>query len=225
MSALILGKRSGKNEEHIQFCSIRIGSALYHMSGISISDCEWVRTNIIPFWHDCFRNVGKWLQTPGDASSDYTAVISSTSSFANDRSFQKNLSMKPSGSITDSSSIVSGITDTLDLMRHIGEGYRLLCMYRCQVLLIQKTYPIWKRGLDIILMYKLSNNSPKKRGKRAKSWYHWLALQEALNVYQKLPQKHYNTAWILSQVMKIVSLGINFCWHSFKKMICTNFLV
>ncbi|XP_021891927.1 cell division cycle protein 27 homolog B isoform X2 [Carica papaya] len=76
---------------------------------------------------------GKWLQTPGDASSDYTAVIS------------------------NSSSIVSGITDTLDLMRHIGEGYRLLCMYRCQ---------------------------------------------EALNVYQKLPQKHYNTAWILSQVGK-----------------------
>ncbi|XP_010540977.1 PREDICTED: cell division cycle protein 27 homolog B-like isoform X2 [Tarenaya hassleriana] len=53
--------------------------------------------------------------------------------------------------------ITSGASEILSLLRILGEGYRLSCLYRCQ---------------------------------------------EALDMYTKLPHKHYNTGWVLSQVGK-----------------------
>ncbi|CAN8259119.1 unnamed protein product [Cochlearia groenlandica] len=52
---------------------------------------------------------------------------------------------------------VSGISEVLNLLKHLGDGHRHLLMYNCQ---------------------------------------------EALLVYQKLPQKQYNTHWVLLQVGK-----------------------
>ncbi|KAK8940497.1 hypothetical protein KSP39_PZI010583 [Platanthera zijinensis] len=62
-----------------------------------------------------------------------------------------------SGSLSHESG-VNGAKELLFLLRILGEGYRLSCLYRCQ---------------------------------------------DALEVYLKLPQHHYNTGWVLSQVGKL----------------------
>ncbi|KAG9133840.1 hypothetical protein Leryth_023152 [Lithospermum erythrorhizon] len=56
-----------------------------------------------------------------------------------------------------SSKLIAGAEEILTLLKNLGEGYRLSCLYRCK---------------------------------------------EALDLYIKLPLKHYNTAWVLSQVGK-----------------------
>ncbi|KAK6236374.1 Tetratricopeptide repeat 1 - like 10 [Theobroma cacao] len=61
------------------------------------------------------------------------------------------------GVVISSSKIISGASEVLGLLRILGEGYRLSCLYRCQ---------------------------------------------DALDTYLKLPHKHYNTSWVLSQVGK-----------------------
>ncbi|KAF5810721.1 putative tetratricopeptide-like helical domain superfamily, acetyltransferase A, auxiliary subunit [Helianthus annuus] len=60
-------------------------------------------------------------------------------------------------SSTSVSKVGTGALEVLSLLKIIGEGYRLSCLYRCQ---------------------------------------------DALDVFQQLPLKHYNTAWVLSQVGK-----------------------
>ncbi|XP_027922455.1 cell division cycle protein 27 homolog B-like [Vigna unguiculata] len=59
--------------------------------------------------------------------------------------------------VTGGSKISTGASEILTLLRVLGEGYRLSCLYRSQ---------------------------------------------DALDTYLKLPQKHYNTGWVLSQVGK-----------------------
>ncbi|KOM56340.1 hypothetical protein LR48_Vigan10g223200 [Vigna angularis] len=59
--------------------------------------------------------------------------------------------------VTSDSKIITGASEILTLLRVLGEGYRLSCLYRSQ---------------------------------------------DALDTYLKLPQKHYNTGWVLSQVGK-----------------------
>ncbi|KAL2976926.1 hypothetical protein AAZX31_13G035600 [Glycine max] len=61
------------------------------------------------------------------------------------------------GQVTSGSKVITGTSEILTLLRVLGEGYRLACLYRCQ---------------------------------------------DALDTYLKLPQKHYNTGWVLSQVGK-----------------------
>uniref|UniRef100_A0A2P2LI86 Uncharacterized protein MANES_16G110400 n=1 Tax=Rhizophora mucronata TaxID=61149 RepID=A0A2P2LI86_RHIMU len=66
--------------------------------------------------------------------------------------------MSVGGVVMNASSILSGASEILGLLRIIGEGYRLSSMYHCQ---------------------------------------------DALEAFIKLPQKHYNTGWVLSQVGKV----------------------
>ncbi|KAL9323631.1 hypothetical protein ACSQ67_008488 [Phaseolus vulgaris] len=59
--------------------------------------------------------------------------------------------------VTSRSKLITGASEILTLLRVLGEGYRLACLYRSQ---------------------------------------------DALDTYLKLPQKHYKTGWVLSQVGK-----------------------
>ncbi|XP_022715021.1 cell division cycle protein 27 homolog B-like isoform X2 [Durio zibethinus] len=107
-----------------------------------------------------FQNLeeGKLLETYDDAVSAFRATSSSLSSSADVKSVQdETVNTQLRSFISNSSKIKSGISDTINLLRILGEGYRHLCEYRCQ---------------------------------------------EALNVYQKLSSKQYNTGWVLSQVGK-----------------------
>ncbi|KAI9083433.1 hypothetical protein K1719_034647 [Acacia pycnantha] len=61
------------------------------------------------------------------------------------------------GQVLSLSKVITGASEVLSLLRVLGEGYRLACLYRCQ---------------------------------------------DALETYMKLPHKHYNTGWVLSQVGK-----------------------
>ncbi|XP_058187080.1 cell division cycle protein 27 homolog B-like isoform X2 [Rhododendron vialii] len=70
---------------------------------------------------------------------------------------QEETAMPMGGLVMGSSRVITGTSEILDLLRTLGEGYRLSCMYRCQ---------------------------------------------DALDAYLKLPHKHYNTGWVLSQVGK-----------------------
>ncbi|KAB2037275.1 hypothetical protein ES319_D03G063200v1 [Gossypium barbadense] len=98
------------------------------------------------------------LETYEVAVSEFGATSSSLSSTTDVKSIQHEIeNTKLSSFISDSATIKSGISDTMKLLRTLGEGYRHLCMFRCK---------------------------------------------EALNVYQKLSSKQYNTGWILSQVGK-----------------------
>ncbi|KAA8536972.1 hypothetical protein F0562_029450 [Nyssa sinensis] len=89
----------------------------------------------------------------------HSNVTTSSSSPSGDiRSFEQGATTMPMGGVvTSGSRVISGASEILALLRSLGEGYRLSCMYRCQ---------------------------------------------DALDVYLKLPQKHYNTGWVLSQVGK-----------------------
>ncbi|KAE8038945.1 hypothetical protein FH972_011406 [Carpinus fangiana] len=93
-----------------------------------------------------------------DDSRSNTALTTSSSSPSGDtRSLEQGAVIPISAGIMNGSRAISGASEIMDLLRTLGEGYRLSCMYRCQ---------------------------------------------EALDVYLKLPQKHYNTGWVLSQVGK-----------------------
>nr|GMD32212.1 cell division cycle protein 27 homolog B isoform X1 [Ipomoea batatas] len=63
----------------------------------------------------------------------------------------------PVGTNMSGPNLLSGALEILELLRTLGEGFRLLCLYRCQ---------------------------------------------DALDMYNKLPHKHYNTGWVLSQIGK-----------------------
>uniref|UniRef100_A0A5B6ZD50 Putative CDC27 family protein isoform 1 n=1 Tax=Davidia involucrata TaxID=16924 RepID=A0A5B6ZD50_DAVIN len=87
-------------------------------------------------------------------------VTTSSSSPSGDiRSLEQGGATMPmSGVVASGSRLTSGASELLALLRTLGEGYRLSCMYRCQ---------------------------------------------DALDVYLKLPHKHYNTGWVLTQVGKV----------------------
>ncbi|KAK9014039.1 hypothetical protein V6N11_005212 [Hibiscus sabdariffa] len=103
---------------------------------------------------------GKLREIYDVAVSEFEAT-SSLSSTADVKSIQHEIvNTKPRRFISDAAAIKSGISDTLKLLRILGEGYRHLCMFRCK---------------------------------------------EALNVFQKLSSKQYNTSWVLSQVGKAYS--------------------
>ncbi|KAL3613629.1 Cell division cycle protein 27 B [Castilleja foliolosa] len=85
-------------------------------------------------------------------------TTSSASPSGNNRSLEPEGASRSSGAaVLSSSRIIDGASDTLSLLRLLGEGFRLSCLCKCQ---------------------------------------------DALNIYMKLPQKHYKTGWVLSQVGK-----------------------
>ncbi|XP_065849813.1 cell division cycle protein 27 homolog B isoform X2 [Euphorbia lathyris] len=93
-----------------------------------------------------------------DDSRANTMANSSSSPSVDVRSLESEGASVPVGGVMMSASrVLSGASEILGLLRSLGEGYRLSCLYRCQ---------------------------------------------DALDAYMKLPHKHYNTGWVLSQVGK-----------------------
>ncbi|POO00841.1 N-terminal acetyltransferase A, auxiliary subunit [Trema orientale] len=127
------------------------GSKLSSMSLRSMTNRKgqtWSNENI----DDGIRN-----ETFDDARLNVTSTTSGSSASVDCRSLEHEGATMPGGVILNTSRIISGTSEVLNLLGTLGEGYRLSCMYRCQ---------------------------------------------DALDVYLKLPHKHYNTGWVLSQVGK-----------------------
>ncbi|XP_058002005.1 cell division cycle protein 27 homolog B-like isoform X3 [Hevea brasiliensis] len=97
-------------------------------------------------------------ETFDDSHANVTITNYTSSPFGDARSLEtEGASMPVSGAIMSASRVLSGASEILGLLRILGDGYRLSCLYRCQ---------------------------------------------DALDIYMKLPHKHYNTGWVLSQVGK-----------------------
>ncbi|XP_065868198.1 cell division cycle protein 27 homolog B isoform X2 [Euphorbia lathyris] len=78
------------------------------------------------------QNSGTCLDACDDASSHHTTT-SYASSLGSDRFLEhERENMKLSGLAEDGAKIISGISDALSLLSLLGEGYRLLCLYRCE---------------------------------------------------------------------------------------------
>ncbi|KAJ4708516.1 Cell division cycle 27 B-like protein [Melia azedarach] len=93
-----------------------------------------------------------------DSRTNTTSTVSSSFPTGDARSLAQEGTTVPIGGTTVSGSrIITGASELLSLLRILGEGYRMSCMYKCQ---------------------------------------------DALDIYLKLPHKHYNTGWVLSQVGK-----------------------
>ncbi|XP_073221420.1 cell division cycle protein 27 homolog B-like isoform X2 [Cicer arietinum] len=87
-----------------------------------------------------------------------TSTTSCSSAAIEAKSYEQDAAtLQLGGQVTSESKVITGASEILSLLRVLGEGYRLACLYRCQ---------------------------------------------DALDTYLKLPQKHYNTGWVLSQVGK-----------------------
>ncbi|CAK9149376.1 unnamed protein product [Ilex paraguariensis] len=100
-----------------------------------------------------------------DSRSNITTTSSSSPSGDARSLEQEGQTMPAGGVIVSGSRVSSGASEILALLRILGEGYRLSCMYRCQ---------------------------------------------DALEVYLKLPHKHYNTGWVLSQVGKMYFESVDY---------------
>ncbi|GAV89763.1 TPR_2 domain-containing protein/Apc3 domain-containing protein/TPR_11 domain-containing protein [Cephalotus follicularis] len=92
-----------------------------------------------------------------DSRANVTSTTSSSFPTGDTRSLEGGANVPIGGVVMNGTRVVTGASEILVLLRTLGEGYRLSCMYRCQ---------------------------------------------DALDVYLKLPHKHYNTGWVLSQVGK-----------------------
>ncbi|GMI81269.1 HOBBIT [Hibiscus trionum] len=93
-----------------------------------------------------------------DARANMQSVTSSSLPPGDVRSLdQDGANVLVGGVVISGSKVVSGASEVLGLLRTLGEGYRLSCLYRCQ---------------------------------------------DALDTYLRLPHKHYNTGWVLSQIGK-----------------------
>lgn len=85
-----------------------------------------------------FRNLCLWFlgilhEVRDDCRSN---AATSSSSPAGDLSShdQEEAAMPMGGVVMSSSRVITGTSEILDLLKTLGEGYRLSCMYRCQVL-------------------------------------------------------------------------------------------
>ncbi|XP_020536417.1 cell division cycle protein 27 homolog B isoform X2 [Jatropha curcas] len=96
-------------------------------------------------------------ETFDDSQSNITTHSTSSPSGDSRRLESEGTSIPVGGVLMSASRVLTGASELLGLLRTLGEGYRLSCLYRCQ---------------------------------------------DALDVYMKLPHKHYNTGWVLSQVGK-----------------------
>ncbi|KAJ9558057.1 hypothetical protein OSB04_012671, partial [Centaurea solstitialis] len=98
------------------------------------------------------------IRTEVDDPRLYTKTPSTSFSSPDTSYFEHDGSIIPeAGASMSGSKVASGASELLTLLRILGEGYRLSCLYKCQ---------------------------------------------DALNLFLKLPHKHYNTGWVLSQVGK-----------------------
>ncbi|KAB2027330.1 hypothetical protein ERO13_D05G027200v2 [Gossypium hirsutum] len=93
-----------------------------------------------------------------DARSNMASTTSSSFPSGDVRSLEQDgATVLVGGVVISGSKVISGTSEVLGLLRTLGEGYRLSCLYRCQ---------------------------------------------DALDTYLRLPHRHYNTSWVLSQIGK-----------------------
>ncbi|XVF34902.1 hypothetical protein REPUB_Repub18cG0098300 [Reevesia pubescens] len=93
-----------------------------------------------------------------DSRANMASTTSSSFPSSDVRSLDPDGATVPVGGVVISGSkVISGASEVLGLLRTLGEGYRLSCLYRCQ---------------------------------------------DALDTFLRLPHRHYNTSWVLSQVGK-----------------------
>lgn len=78
--------------------------------------------------------LGTHNETSDDPHSNITSTTSSTSPHGDTRSLDHGAVVPISGVMNDDSRAISGASEIISLLRILGEGYRLSCMYRCQVL-------------------------------------------------------------------------------------------
>ncbi|KAG6668154.1 hypothetical protein I3843_01G142500 [Carya illinoinensis] len=71
-------------------------------------------------------------ETSADPRSNITSTTSSTSPYGDTRSLDQGAMVPISGFIMNDSRAISGASEIIGLLRTLGEGYRLSCMYRCQ---------------------------------------------------------------------------------------------
>ncbi|CAL5186105.1 unnamed protein product [Lathyrus oleraceus] len=110
---------------------------------------SWANENIDGGIHNDVLDVGRL---------NIASTTSCSSAAIEAKSYEQDAtSLQVSGQVTSDSKFITGTMEILTLLRVLGEGYRLACLYKCQ---------------------------------------------EALDTYLKLPQRHYNTGWVLSQVGK-----------------------
>ncbi|KAG4911868.1 hypothetical protein AAZX31_19G038000 [Glycine max] len=132
--------------------SYKGGSKLNHMAFRTMAirkGQSWANENI----DEGIRN-----DVPDDSSLNSTSINSCSSPVIEAKSYeQEAATFQIGGQVTSGFKVITGASEILTLLRVLGEGYRLSCLYRCQ---------------------------------------------DALDTYLKLPQKHYNTGWVLSQVGK-----------------------
>lgn len=70
-----------------------------------------------------------------DSRSNITLSTSSSSPSGDTRDLeQEGATIPTNGSIMNGSRVISGASEIMGLLRTLGEGYRLSCMYQCQVL-------------------------------------------------------------------------------------------
>ncbi|XP_038880140.1 cell division cycle protein 27 homolog B isoform X1 [Benincasa hispida] len=106
------------------------------------------------------ENIDEGIQNEAfdDSRSNASLSVSSSSPSSDNRTLEQGVTKSVGGSLTNDAKIINGASEILGLLRILGEGYRLSCLFRCQ---------------------------------------------DALDVYHKLPYKHYSTGWVLSQVGKV----------------------
>ncbi|CAI8594181.1 unnamed protein product [Vicia faba] len=110
---------------------------------------SWANENIDGGIHNDVLDVGRL---------NIASTTSCSSAAIEAKSYEQDATtLQVSGQVTSDSKFIAGTMEILTLLRVLGEGYRLACLYKCQ---------------------------------------------EALDTYLKLPQRHYNTGWVLSQVGK-----------------------
>ncbi|RDX61912.1 Cell division cycle protein 27-like B, partial [Mucuna pruriens] len=135
--------------------SCKGGSKLNHMTFRTMAirkGQSWANENIDEGVHN---------DVPDDSSLNNKSTNSCSSPVIEAKTYeQEAATFQIVGQVTRGSKVITGASEILSLLRVLGEGYRLACLYRCQ---------------------------------------------DALDTYLKLPQKHYNTGWVLSQKL-IVSL-------------------
>lgn len=68
-----------------------------------------------------------------DSRSNATLSVSSSSPSGENRIPEQGASKSVGGSLTNDAKIINGASEILGLLRILGEGYRLSCLFRCQV--------------------------------------------------------------------------------------------
>ena len=71
-----------------------------------------------------------------DSRSNASLSVSSSSPSSGNRILEQGATKSVGGSLTNDAKIINGASEILGLLRILGEGYRLSCLFRCQVSIV-----------------------------------------------------------------------------------------